>query len=134
MKTLSFLLVSLTFLLNACENGSGDDKKDDVDSEVVENPTHIETPEGLIIDITEMGTGEKPSVGDKVKVHYTGRLKSNGEEFDSSIGTGTPYGFILGKGKVIKGWDIGIEMLRVGTKAKLTIPANLAYGAKKDRS
>ncbi|HAW19421.1 MAG TPA: peptidylprolyl isomerase [Flavobacteriales bacterium] len=130
MKTLSFLLVSLTLLLNACDNGGGANKDEGLEAEVVENPMHIETAEGLIIDISEMGKGEKPNVGDKVQVHYTGSLKSNGEVFDSSRGTGKPYGFILGKGRVIKGWDIGIELINVGTKATLTIPANLAYGSR----
>ena len=53
MKTLSFLLVSLTLLLNACDNGGGANKDEGLEAEVVENPMHIETAEGLIIDISE---------------------------------------------------------------------------------
>lgn len=59
-----------------------------------------------------------------VTVSYVGRLASSGREFDR----GKNFTFRLGKGEVIKGWDIGLEKARVGTKRKLVIPADLAYG------
>ncbi len=85
------------------------------------------TESGLYIIIEEEGKGPKPQKGDKVKVHYSGFL-FDGTKFDSSVDRGQPFEFPIGQGRVIKGWDEGIAMLNVGTKAKLIIPSNLAYG------
>jgi len=70
--------------------------------------------------------------GDVVKVHYTGWLEGKGpdEAFDSSHKRGTPFEFALGVGQVIKGWDEGVAGMQVGGKRRLTIPANLGYGAR----
>lgn len=87
------------------------------------------TASGLQVEILERGTGKKPNAGDKVTVHYTGKL-TNDTVFDSSVKRGQPFSFQLGVGQVIKGWDEGIAMLEEGTKAKLTIPAELGYGAR----
>lgn len=65
--------------------------------------------------------------GSVVEVHYRGYL-DDGKEFDSSYNRDEPFVFELGTGKVIKGWDQGIDGMRVGEKRKLIIPANLAYG------
>lgn len=65
--------------------------------------------------------------GKNVSVHYTGYLE-NGTVFDSSISRGQPISFPLGQGRVIKGWDEGIALLKVGEKARLLIPSALAYG------
>ena len=73
-----------------------------------------------------VGTGPEAKTGDKVKVHYTGKLL-NGVQFDSSVGR-EPFEFTLGTGAVIKGWDEGVPGMRVGGKRKLTIPWQLAYG------
>jgi FKBP-type peptidyl-prolyl cis-trans isomerase FkpA len=73
-----------------------------------------------------VGTGKEAKAGDKVKVNYTGTL-TNGTEFDSSVGK-DPFTFTLGKGEVIKGWDKGVEGMKVGGKRKLTIPHDLGYG------
>ena len=62
-----------------------------------------------------------------MKVHYTGRFP-DGKVFDSSVNRGEPLEFVLGKGRVIKGWDEGIALMKVGGKAQLTIPSHLAYG------
>lgn len=78
-------------------------------------------------DIVE-GTGESPRPGKLVTVHYTGTF-TNGEKFNSSVDTGIPYTFPIGRGRVIKGWDEGIMTMKVGGKRKLIIPPDLAYGA-----
>lgn len=70
--------------------------------------------------------------GMTVWVHYTGYLSDNGEpgkSFDNSYSRGEPLEFVLGTGRVIRGWEEGIEGMRVGEKRRLIIPANLAYGA-----
>src|SRR5690606_20295430 len=72
--------------------------------------------------------GARPTAGQTVKVHYSGYLE-DGNMFDSSVERGQPIAFALGVGQVIKGWDEGISLLRVGEKAKLIIPFDLAYGA-----
>ncbi|MGQ0601512.1 MAG: FKBP-type peptidyl-prolyl cis-trans isomerase [Anaerolineales bacterium] len=75
------------------------------------------------------GAGATPKKGDRVRVHYTGWL-TNGSKFDSSVDRNAPFEFVLGVGQVIKGWDEGVAQLKVGDKAKLTIPAELGYGAR----
>eukprot|EP00762_Andalucia_godoyi_P002394 ANDGO_02675.mRNA.1 FK506-binding protein 2 len=66
--------------------------------------------------------------GDKVSVHYTGRLLATGEKFDSSLDRGQPFDFTLGAGMVIKGWDQGLLGACVGEKRRIKIPAVLGYG------
>jgi FKBP-type peptidyl-prolyl cis-trans isomerase len=75
-----------------------------------------------------VGTGESPSPGKSVTVHYTGRLE-NGTKFDSSVDRGQPFEFIIGVGQVIKGWDEGVMTMKVGGKRKLIVPPDLGYGA-----
>jgi FKBP-type peptidyl-prolyl cis-trans isomerase len=86
-------------------------------------------PGGLVIDEVKAGTGDVATKGKTVSVHYTGRL-TDGTKFDSSLDHGQPIEFPLGTGMVIKGWDQGIEGMKVGGKRKLTIPPDLAYGAR----
>ncbi|ANQ50333.1 FKBP-type peptidyl-prolyl cis-trans isomerase [Flammeovirga yaeyamensis] len=85
------------------------------------------TESGLYYIITKEGKGENPTAGDNVKVHYTGTLL-DGSKFDSSVDRGQPLPFVLGQGRVIKGWDEGIALLNKGAKATLYIPSGLAYG------
>ncbi len=87
------------------------------------------TPSGLKIDILKEGNGPLPQPGQKVTVHYTGTLV-DGKKFDSSRDRGQPFSFTLGAGQVIKGWDEGLSRMKVGTRAKLTIPPALGYGAR----
>ena len=74
-----------------------------------------------------IGTGEFPKVGDRVLVHYTGKLE-DGSIFDSSLDRNEPFEFPLGMGRVIKGWDEGLSSMQVGGKRILTIPSHLGYG------
>ncbi len=87
----------------------------------------MKTSSGLEYVEVEAGTGAQAVAGKVVSVHYTGKLL-DGTVFDSSVTRGEPITFPLGKGNVIKGWDEGIALMKVGGKAKLTIPPNLAYG------
>lgn len=73
------------------------------------------------------GKGPSPKTGDTVTVHYTGWL-TDGTKFDSSVDRDEPFAFVLGTGQVIQGWDKGVATMCVGDKARLTIPAELAYG------
>jgi FKBP-type peptidyl-prolyl cis-trans isomerase len=84
-------------------------------------------PSGLIYLEKQTGTGPKPVDGKTVKVHYTEKL-IDGTKLDSSIDRSKPIEFVLGKGQVIKGWDLGIKLMNVGGKATLIIPSSLAYG------
>ena len=74
------------------------------------------------------GTGPEAKAGDSVAVHYTGTLE-NGTKFDSSRDRGQPFSFPLGKGQVIKGWDVGVAGMKVGGQRKLVIPPEEGYGA-----
>lgn len=81
---------------------------------------------GVLIEELEPGFGQKAKVGDRVRVHYVGKLKSNNKIFDSSLKK--PFQFKLGAREVITGWDIGINGMSVGSKRRLTIPPEKAYG------
>lgn len=83
----------------------------------------------LKITDTQVGTGREAVKGAKVTVNYEGFLES-GSKFDSSIDRGRPFSFVLGAGKVIKGWDQGVMGMREGGKRTLHIPAEQAYGAR----
>ena len=87
------------------------------------------TESGLAYKITKKGSGPKAEAGKTVSVHYTGKL-TDGTKFDSSYDRNQPIDFPLGEGRVIKGWDEGIALLNVGSKATFIIPPDLAYGAR----
>ncbi len=74
-----------------------------------------------------VGDGPEAEAGRAVSVHYTGWL-TDGTKFDSSVDRGRPFGFTLGAGQVIAGWDRGVDGMHVGGKRRLTIPAVLGYG------
>ncbi len=84
---------------------------------------------GVAIEDVKVGSGATATAGKTVSAHYTGTFP-DGTKFDSSYDAGTPVEFPLGAGKVIKGWDVGIEGMRVGGKRKLTIAPELAYGTR----
>ena len=86
------------------------------------------TSSGLLYKFEKENNSQKPSNGNKVKVHYKGMLL-DGTVFDSSFKRNQPIEFTLGIGQVIKGWDEGISLLGIGDKASFIIPSDLAYGA-----
>ncbi|GAA4154270.1 FKBP-type peptidyl-prolyl cis-trans isomerase [Actinomadura keratinilytica] len=93
----------------------------------------IDFPEGeppAFLDITDIVVGDGPEAtkGSQVSMHYVGVAFSTGEEFDASWNRGKTLDFTLGTGRVIKGWDMGIQGMRVGGRRKLVIPPHLAYG------
>lgn len=82
---------------------------------------------GLKYIIHEEGTGDLPANGANIRVHYFGKLM-DGTTFDNSYSRGEPFEFPVGQGRVIQGWDMGLSMLRKGSKATFFIPAALGYG------
>lgn len=93
-----------------------------------QNSTTETRASGLMVESLKKGTGAVATAGSNVEVHYTGWL-TDGKKFDSSVDRGTPFRFPLGKGRVIKGWDQGVEGMKVGGKRRLRIPPELGYGA-----
>lgn len=89
----------------------------------------VTTPSGLTYRDQVVGSGPVAVAGKTVSVHYTGWL-TNGQKFDSSVDRGQPFSFPLGAGRVIKGWDEGVQGMKVGGKRKLTIPSELGYGTR----
>ena len=86
------------------------------------------TDSGLKYEDLVEGDGDGAAAGQQVVVHYTGWL-TDGTKFDSSLDRNQPFDFALGRGSVIRGWDEGVQGMKVGGKRKLTIPPQLGYGA-----
>ena len=91
--------------------------------------TTITTESGLKYEELTEGTGEVATAGTRVSVHYTGWL-TDGQKFDSSKDRDEPFEFSLGAGMVIRGWDEGVQGMKVGGVRKLTIPPHLGYGVR----
>jgi peptidylprolyl isomerase len=85
-------------------------------------------PGELVIEDIEIGDGVEAVAGKPVSVHYVGVAWSTGDEFDSSWSRSELFGFPLGRGNVISGWDQGVQGMKVGGRRRLTIPPHLAYG------
>ena len=86
-------------------------------------------PDGLKYTDDQVGTGAEAVAGKTAVVHYTGWLM-NGTKFDSSLDRNQPFSFPLGAGQVIKGWDEGVQGMKVGGKRTLVIPPELGYGSR----
>jgi peptidylprolyl isomerase len=112
------LVALAAVVVYSADRGAAGEKKEKV----------VTTASGLKYIDEKMGTGKAAKKGDRVEVHYTGLLK-DGKKFDSSRDRGKPFRFPLGSGKVIKGWDEGVQGMKEGGKRKLIIPPELAYGA-----
>ena len=98
---------------------------DAANKKLMEGATITESGLGYIM--VKEGSGVQAENGKTVSVHYTGKL-TDGTKFDSSLDRNQPIEFVLGQGRVIKGWDEGISYLKVGGKATFIIPSELAYG------
>merc|ERR1712029_86159 len=83
---------------------------------------------GIQVEDLKEGSGPECTQGATIGMYYEGRLKTNNKKFDGLKG-GAPFKFKLGKGQVIKGWDLGVMGMKVGGKRRLTIPPKFAYGA-----
>lgn len=122
-KLLFALLLSSTCVTTACS-------KQDLPAMETSKITE------LIKTDVKLGTGAQATAGHDVSVHYTGWLydeaasERKGKKFDSSRDRGDPFKFPLGGGRVIKGWDQGVDGMKVGGQRTLLIPANLGYGAR----
>lgn len=88
----------------------------------------VKTVQGVTIDDRKIGAGRVVKNGDSVGVRYIGKLQ-NGKQFDANK-KGKPFTFKVGKGQVIKGWEIGVVGMSIGGERRLTIPPSLAYGSK----
>ena len=127
MKTIALMIMLLGLALFAVAQTAPAKKAAGGPTKVTGAPT--KTPSGLEYWDIKVGTGAVAQSGHDVKVDYTGWL-TDGKKFDSSVGTGKPFDFMLGAGQVIKGWDEGVVGMKVGGKRQLRIPPELAYGAK----
>jgi FKBP-type peptidyl-prolyl cis-trans isomerase FkpA len=118
MKNLGTLIASLTLVLTLDAHAAAPTTND---------AKEVKTPSGIEITTLKEGTGGSPKSSDSVKVHYRGTLL-DGKEFDSSYKRGQPASFPLSR--VIPCWTEGVQTMKVGGKAKLVCPSNLAYGAR----
>jgi FKBP-type peptidyl-prolyl cis-trans isomerase FkpA len=125
------LLVVIGIGILACSRSgdrSGAPSKNGFSSSLgVDTLTMTKTPSGLRYQDVAVGQGKEAKAGSTVSVHYTGWLP-NGEKFDSSRDRNQPFGFTLGAGQVIAGWDEGVAGMKIGGRRKLVIPPDLAYG------
>jgi peptidylprolyl isomerase len=87
-------------------------------------------PADLAIDDLVVGDGAEATAGSNVEVHYVGVAWSNGQQFDASWDRGETFGFRLGAGQVIAGWDRGVQGMKVGGRRRLTLPPEQAYGSR----
>lgn len=130
MRHLLLVLISF-FMVVACKQGAEPPHEQNADNDAQD--VTAEEPK-LKVRKTKNGYGRAAAAGDFVTVHYTGWLfddsapDNRGEKFDSSVDRGQHFQFPLGAGRVIKGWDQGVEGMLIGETRELTIPPELAYG------
>ena len=124
---LAVVLSAAIIMINACSKS--------VDTNQESSMSESGVAELMKTDVV-VGSGEEATAGKTVSVHYTGWLydesapEHKGKKFDSSRDRGDPFGFRLGAGQVIKGWDRGVEGMKVGGRRTLIIPPDLGYGAR----
>ncbi len=123
-----FLLFLLTPLITACDSNEADDPAQVAPPRVVSENDYTVTASGLKYFDFLVGTGDEAQPGKQVLVDYSGWLE-DGTLFDSSYPRDEPISFVLGTGRVIRGWEEGLAGMRVGGQRQLVIPPSLAYGA-----
>lgn len=133
-KRLSVFLIAGAMAVTACGGddpatslGLGPDLNTTAPQSVADSE-FTTSPTGLKVHDFVVGTGDQATFGRLATVHYTGWL-TNGSKFDSSVDRNDPFAFTLGVGGVIRGWDEGVNGMRVGGKRQLVIPPDLAYGS-----
>ena len=112
------------------KNNEDNKKKEKQNNKAQEPALETKTVNGVQVKDLKIGNGPEAKRGKYVHVYYQGKLKQNGKQFDACQ-NGKPFKFRLGSGEVIKGWDIGVAGMKVGSKRVLTIPPHLAYGNQK---
>lgn len=124
MKYVNYvLLVVMAALVLSCGSSKEETKDDGPYADFQKHES------GLMYKVITEGRGQSPEKGDKVVVHYTGTFE-NGKVFDSSRERDKPFTFTVGTGQVIKGWDIGVMMMKKGGRRTFVIPPDLAYGSR----
>ena len=123
----SIMSIAIVACFVSCQNTKQSENNNQSNESSKEISTMTTKESGLQYIIFEQGEGVKPTAGQQVSVHYKGMLE-DGTVFDNSYDRGEPIVFPVGTGRVIKGWDEGIMLLNVGTKAQLIIPSELGYG------
>lgn len=121
------LALCVAGMLVAPAFAQNDSKEKKTKPQKIKLETKYTTASGLGYEYKQIGKGAQAVPGSSVSVHYTGRL-ANGTQFDSSRDRNQPFKFKLGQGQVIKGWDEGIALMKVGDRMMLTIPPQLGYG------
>lgn len=114
LRVFTIILLTAVLVYPACTKG-------------MDTSDMTSTASGLKYKVIKMGDGPKPTIDSKVKVHYEGSL-TNGKVFDSSYKRGQPISFPLGR--VIRGWQEGVQLMPVGSKFKFFIPSELGYGSR----
>ena len=120
-------MIKLMVLMGLVASAHADVQADKQSSVKQENKQETKMTDKLVINDEKIGDGVEALAGKLVTVHYTGRL-TDGTKFDSSVDRNQPFRFMLGVGQVIKGWDDGVQGMKVGGKRTLIIPSNMAYG------
>ena len=120
-------MIKLMALMGLVASAHADVQADRQSSVKQENKQETKMTDKLVINDEKVGDGVEALAGKLVTVHYTGRL-TDGTKFDSSVDRNQPFRFMLGVGQVIKGWDDGVQGMKVGGKRTLIIPSNMAYG------
>jgi peptidylprolyl isomerase len=132
------LLVVAALSVAACQEGASDPEEPAVSSPATD-PSDLgskpevtvpdETPPAeLVVEDLVPGDGAEATAGANVTVHYVGVSWSSGQQFDASWDRGQPLSFDLGAGRVIPGWERGVDGMQVGGRRRLVIPPDLAYG------
>ena len=101
-----------------------------MDKPDVSIPADTAPPTALVTEDLTVGDGEEAAAGHAVDVHYVGVSWSTGSQFDASWDRGDTFGFRLGRGQVIQGWDEGVAGMKVGGRRRITIPPEMGYGAR----